>query len=323
MDRAVRGLGNALLSIYGSWRARRYEVKNTIVIACTGRGGSTWLAQILSALPKHHLLWEPLHWRTNPDCQKFGFGRPVYIRPDGHTPEQYDYLLRILTGRTLPSAINSSRYFQPADLLQLQAYIAKFVTANMMLPWLVNAFGVRAVYMLRHPCAVVSSQITHGAWEDVGKSFCFHETLFEDYPHLASVYDRIESHEEILAFNWAVQNFVPLKHPAPHDWCTVTYEQLVRSGLAEVERLFRYLGEPMPPNVSVHFHTASATTVEKSNVTQNKDPLTGWTERLDAKQIDTILQVVHDTGITLYDERLEPDEMTFDFLTSHDARSTS
>jgi len=161
-DSFLRSLGNRALDAYGAWRARRYDVENTIVVACTGRGGSTWLAQIIASLPRHHLLWEQLHWRTNPECQEYGFGEPIYLTKERAMPEQERFVRRILTGQTLPSAINSSRYFEPWDLVRVRAYVAKFVTANMLLPWMVETFGVQAVFMIRHPCAVVASQMAYG-----------------------------------------------------------------------------------------------------------------------------------------------------------------
>ncbi len=306
LDRAARDVGNAALDAYGAWRAKSYDLENTIAVACTGRGGSSWLAQMLGTLPGYHILWEQLHWRTNPESTSYGFGYPVYIPSGAEAPTQQRYLEHVLRGRKLSAGINSSRYFQPLSLLLHRGYVVKFVNANMLLPWMTETFPVRAVFMIRHPCAVVSSQLVHGAWDGLPKEHCYHEELFERHPHLSSIYERIDAIEERLAFNWAVQNFVPLSSSSTR-WITTSYERLVTDELEEVKRLFEGLGESVPRETEKMFHRPSATTVESSNVAQDRNPLTGWTERLRPAQIDTILSVVQDVGIEAYSNALEPD----------------
>jgi len=307
-DRTLRQIGNQLLDAYGTWRAQRYDVSDTIVVACTGRGGSTWLAQIISSLPRHHILWEQLHWRTNPACQTYGFGRPVYLTEENASEEQASYLHKVLTGGTLPSAINTSQYFEPWSLLRLRSYVAKLVTANMLLPWLVERFGVRAVLMVRHPCAVVASQIRHGRWDELDKSFCKHTALFDEYPHLARIFDSVHTKVELLAFNWAVQNFVPLTHPTQDRWITTTYETLVVDRMDEVHRIFRGLGEEVPSKAESMLDQSSATALNSQTDHRSQKQLSKWKRQLSSKEMDQILRVAHDTGICAYGEGIYPQQ---------------
>ncbi len=306
LNNYFRRLGNKTLEVYGEWLAQSYGVEDTIVVACTGRGGSTWLAQIIASLPHHHILWEQLHWRTNPESQKYGFGEPVYLTKEIVTAEQERYLHDVLTGQTLPTAVRSGKYFQPWSLLTLRAYVAKFVTANMLLPWLVDTFDVRAVYMIRHPCAVVASQLRHGAWDGVEKSFCRHPALFDAYPHLRELFEDIEHHEEVLAFNWAVQNFIPLSVSPPRPWITTTYETLVEEGMDEASRIFNALDEEVPTRAHSMFHRPSVTTDAQSNVAQNKNPLVGWRNELSTRHVDRILSITHQAGLPFYTEAVRP-----------------
>jgi len=305
VPRSLRKLGNAALDLYGGWRSNRYDARQSIGVFCTGRGGSTWLAQIVASAPKHHMLWEPLHWKTDPEARSRGFGEPRYI-PRGKTlPEAEAHVRSVLEGKTLSRVINSSRYFHPLDLLRVDAYVVKFVTATMMLPWISDTFGLRSIHMVRHPCAVVSSQLVHGAWDDVEKSFIEHPVLFEDYPHLGSIFDRITSHEEILAFNWAIQNWIPLS-ANPQKWLTTTYERLVDQGLDEVNRLFRGLDLDMPSEARRMLQTPSATTIEKDERSKSTERLARWRSHLTPRQVDLILSIVHEVGITGYSDELRP-----------------
>ena len=235
-----------------------------------------------------------------------GFGEPRYI-PRGKTSlrGRSAHVRSVLEGKTLSRVINSSRYFHPLDLLRVEAYVVKFVTATMMLPWMSDTFGLRSVHMVRHPCAVVSSQLVHGAWDEVEKSFVEHPVLFEKHPHLGSIFDRVTTHEQILAFNWAIQNWIPLA-VAPHDWLTTTYEHLVDQGLNEVNRLFQGLGLAVPSKARHMLQTPSATTVEGDERSQPDGRLSRWRSHLDAHQTDQILSVAHDVGVTGYSDDLRP-----------------
>ncbi|MDX1532278.1 MAG: hypothetical protein R3362_12180, partial [Rhodothermales bacterium] len=113
--------------------------------------------------------------------------------------------------------------------------------------------------------------------------------------------------EEVLAFEWAIQAYVPLAQPAPHPWLLTTYEGLVREGPAELERIFAYLGEPVPEAARAGLRAPSATTVTDSNVARGRDPLAGWRKKLDAEAVDSILRVAHAVGVRGYTDDLEPD----------------
>lgn len=39
----------------------------------------------------------------------------------------------------------------------------------MLLPWIVKNFNVNPILLIRHPCAVVNSQIRHENWNHIGK----------------------------------------------------------------------------------------------------------------------------------------------------------
>jgi hypothetical protein len=197
-------------------------------------------------------------------------------------------------------------YFHPIDLLRIEAYVVNFVTANMMLPWMCEVFGLRSIHMVRHPCAVVSSQLVHGAWEEIEKSFVEHPALFNKSPHLGAIFERIETHEEILAFNWAIQNWVPLSSSTSEKWLTTTYERLVDDGLDEVDRLFQGLGIKTPQKAHQMLRTPSATTVTDDQRSESDGRLARWRSHLRSRQIDQILTVVHDVGVTGYTENLRP-----------------
>lgn len=308
LARKLYPVADVVLGAYGRLRARRYDLRNTILVSSSGRGGSTWLAEIIATLPHRVLLWEPLHLGNNPDCARHGFTWQNYIRSGVDAPDKRVYLDRLFRGRELSTRTLTSLHFNLLHFLSSRGYVVKFVNANMMLYWMLQQFPLRTVLMVRHPCAVIASQLVHGSWAGLSKEACtIPEFLFEDYPHFRHVFERISEPEEVLAFEWATQTCVPLSQPLPHPWYLTTYEGLVEHGREEVGRIFSYLGEPVPQAAYERLATASATTVSNSNVSAGKNPLVGWRTRLVSKQIDNILRVTHEMGIDYYTDGLVPD----------------
>jgi len=298
-----------LLKVYSDLRKSNYDIRQTIIVASSPRGGSTWLAELISTLPGSQILWEPLHPGNNPICKQFGFTWQNYpsFRFDSSARQQ-QYMYDILTGADLSTRLVHPRYFDALQIFYLRRYIIKFVNANMILSWILELFPVRAILMLRHPCAVVSSQMLHGAWSSITRDSMptlVPQKLLEDYPYLKPISETLHSLEELLAFFWAIQNLIPLQKRDPA-WLLTTYERMVTHGNEEILRLFNYLDEPIPKTASLQLRKPSSTTKNYSNVAQGRDPLTGWRSNLTAKQIDLILATVHNVGITCYTEDYMP-----------------
>ncbi len=74
--------------------------------------------------------------------------------------------------------------------------------------------------LIRHPCAVVSSQLRWGANVDK-RQFFVPPGLLDDFPHLERVFDRLKSREEVLAFEWAIQQVPALSYAQPYPWLIV------------------------------------------------------------------------------------------------------
>jgi hypothetical protein len=180
------------------------------------------------------------------------------------------------------------------------------VNANLLLPHLVETFSVPAVQMIRHPCAVVSSQLAHGSWDHIDKSnHTVPPGLFEDYPHLSKVYERMDSLIELLAFDWAVQNYIPLCQPVPLPWYLTTYERMVLNGESEAQAISRTFDLSLP----VERHDLSTPSATASGDTESpRDRLLKWRKNLEPRQVDKILSIAHAVGIECYTESPTPNE---------------
>jgi len=317
LERAIaRSAVNPVLQTWGHWQARSYDLSNTIILASSPRGGSTWLAEIVGTLPGYPLLYEPLNRNRNPECHRLGFTSVTYMPVDADADDatKKTYLYQVLTGANLSSRLASLSHFRPDHYLRFKGYLVKFIHANLLLYWMLHQFPIRAVFMVRHPCAVVSSQLQNPYWQYAhsrdwvnSMSEVISENLLRDYPHLLEVYRTVKTKEEGLAFIWAMQNYVPLNQPHPHPWYLMSYERLVMDGKREINRLFHYLKEAVPTQAYEQLTTPSRTTQAGSNVLSGKSRLSGWQEKLTPQQIDSILAIVHRVGIDFYSDALEPD----------------
>jgi len=285
------------LRAWGSMVARRYDITRTIVIACAGRSGATWLAEILGTLPGYPVIWEPLHLGTNPTSRRYGFDWNTYIPIGASVPGKREYLEDVLTGRALCLELLTRRQFALSQFLWFRGFVVKLTLGNLLLPWMVREFPVRAVLMIRHPCAVVASQMKHQGWDVVGPdNLTVPDGVLRDFPRLQGCLAMVSSREEALAFDWAMQTLIPLSAPEPHAWHFLTYEGLIANGAGEVERLFASLQEEAPAAAFARLKTPSAT------ASRNRDPLNDWRSALRPNQVQAILRVTREAGLDFYGE---------------------
>lgn len=153
-------------------KAKNYDLRKTRLIVCPGRSGSTWLAELSAQTPGYSIIWEPLHPGNNPVCRNHGFGWQTYLSANAHAPKEKEYLHRILSGKEVSVRTLTSLELDLLDLAQKDGgFVVKMVQGNMILPFVVEHFTVKAVFMMRHPCAVVASQVRHGGWDHITKKY--------------------------------------------------------------------------------------------------------------------------------------------------------
>jgi hypothetical protein len=296
------------LDLWGKSLSRGYDPRNTVVISGSPRGGTSWVAEVIATTPGSLLLWEPLEPSSHPNIlEKLGIGYDPYVphdlrvTPDMPEKALYEYLKDVIAGRvpfTEYLRFLRWRHLPVRNLLSLERYIVKFIRGNLLLYWLLREFQLKGVLILRHPCAVVASQM-HFAWKNALQWRTRWVPFLERYdPSLLKVVDSLRTDEEVLAMDWAVTNLVPLRQPKPHPWLLVAYEDLV-SSIKEWERLCSHISCPVPP---VGIITKESTTTRLRD-TESKAmfSLDKWRKHLSEKQIDAILRVCSDMGIDFYD----------------------
>lgn len=272
-----------------------HSLDDTTLICGTPRSGTTWVAQTIAADPGSAVLFEPLHPDNVPLVRQAGFSWMQYVPPGTDWPSGERVLRRIFEGRIL-NAWTAQEIDRPQ---RVTTWVVKCVRANRLLPWLSERLPVRTLLVVRHPCAVVASQIAAG-WpppKDPGDS-----RLDSDFPQIAAVRHSATTPDEIRALRWAIDTLVPLSHAKGRGWAVVTYEQLAR-GQEAWREVFERWGVPLPLRFGERVAAASSTTLDSS---REHDRISGWTKQLDAEQVRQILDVCRPLGLDLYGPDPEP-----------------
>jgi len=295
-----RSLGPALVRLTAD---RKYDIAETLVVAGSPRSGTTWLAEVLSTLPRSAILFEPEHMLQVPEARRAGLDWHVMKQPGDQWPEGDAYFQRVLHGRVVTpwtvSHLPLNRAFAP------RRWIVKFVDANLMLGWLATRFPIRApVLVLRHPCAVVGSQLRRGWQLDHAPRLA---AFFERFPQFREYVESLKDPLEWSAAHWCMHTYAPLALPQPWPFLLTTYEQATRDPGVEFSRLLTSWNLPMPADLIERTQRPSGTTDLGSGLRQGDDSGAGWRRSLTPEQIKKVLLVVREFGLDFYDENAQPD----------------
>lgn len=280
-----------------------FDINQSIIISGVPRGGSSWFAEVVNTLPGSAVLWEPLHLKYYPIFKDLNFKWRQYIDENNTDPTIKSTFDKLLSGNNLTPGVVKKTDMQ--DLISADYLIVKFCRANRMLPWLTTTYSFKKViHLLRHPCAVVASQLKYGAWNDVGNSFTEEELKPDGFiENYYEILKKVDSPEKKLAAMWCLDNLIPLSYSNKR-WVTIYYEELMRSPKTELDKI----DLPFPSQTIENITKPSSTTKDGSPITDNnvEKQLSYWKETLSDVQIQNILNLVMEFNIKVYNENIFP-----------------
>lgn len=282
---------------------RQYDLAESLVVAGSPRSGTTWLAEVLSTLPRSAILFEPEHMLQVPAARRAGLDWHVMKLPGEDWPEGDRYFERVLRGQVVTPWTTS--HLPLGRAIAPRRWIVKFVDANLMLGWLATRFPIRApVLVLRHPCAVVGSQLRRG-WrlDHAPRTAAFFARFPQFQSYVASLHDPVEW----SAAHWCIHAYVPLSLPRPWPFLVTSYEQATREPEQEFGRLFEHWRLPLPADLVARTRRPSGTTDLGSGLHQEKGESAGWRKALTAEQAARVLAVVREFGLDFYSDDPLPD----------------
>jgi hypothetical protein len=280
---------------------RRYS--GTIIVAGSGRSGTTWLGNIIAG-DEYRILFEPFDQRRVPEFS--GLSLRPYFRPTRDYPQWRPMIEKVIKGDIANEWVDQ-------DLARLDGsrapagVLIKEIRANGVLAWLERNFGCKIVFLLRHPCAVIASRMKL-KWETHIDAFLSQPELMEDhlYPY-EDVMKRAETDVEKHAIMWCVENFIPLNQMKQHNWITCRYEELVDNAAAEVHRILLLLGLDFTDSRRRAIAEVVRTN-RKVGLTEKRHFLDAWQKAFTQREMTDIGRIVQMFGLTVYNNYMPQEQ---------------
>ena len=277
-----------------------------IVILSSPRSGSTWLGNVLSAVPNSCVLFEPLHLVHVPESKQAGFTWRTYLPVSSKWNKGRAFLKRVFKGQVINEWTSREMSFRQAKKAEMM--IVKFVRASRLIPWICKEFEVRAtILLIRHPCAVLASQMKSKDWSNAKRPGL--PAYLEEFPQFQNVISNTQGTEEHLAAIWALDQLPPFLESQPHPWIFITYEELYLRPGETIEKIRQTCGLPIDSKLAMTKISKKSSVTYKSGISG----ISGWKEQFSKSQVDRILKTIHALGLSFYTEEIEPD---YDLLNS-------
>ncbi|MHA2215353.1 MAG: hypothetical protein ACXACY_05445 [Candidatus Hodarchaeales archaeon] len=299
------------------------NIRETIVVSGSPRSGTSWLGPLIGRAPGYCYSHEPLQLKQFPGGKRVGLEWRTHIHPDESKSEIEDYMGKVLTGQIgKPRPVDGGGFI---SILKNRKLVVKFVRANRMLGWLNRRFPSKAiVVILRHPCAVVSSQITmgegdKGPWKNVTppeqdtiQSHFGGRIPDEAVEKFGDLLKSIETREGTLAATWCLDHYFLFNHYLNSKtlktcpWIFTSYESLLEEGLDEFKRIYSEIGIDVPYNLEGYMKKPSNVSSSDLNLINLERQLSKWKDKLTDEQIDEILGIVKEFKLDFYTEDTRP-----------------
>ncbi len=285
---------------------KSFDPEKNFYIFSDPRGGSTWLAELISNIPSTAILWEPLHLTYSDAFQRLDFHGRQFIPENTNWKEAEQVFNKVFSGKSWN--IFSSQMTNPLELILADKLIIKFCRGNRLIPWLIEHYHFRykPVHMIRHPFSVVQSQLNQGAWNYEWNEYRLPASPFTEFEqgHLPFL-KGIKTKEELLTAIWCISNKQTLEHQGNgRDWIFITYEDLFLKPKATLKLIFDEWGLEIPKGID--FTKQSRTS--KGTFTEDKmKQLSKWKDYFNQHQIRKMLRVIDYFQIKQYSDAVLPE----------------
>ena len=315
------------------------------LIAGSGRSGTTWIQDALATANGLRPVFEPLHPHVSEIGDRYAHRA---IASDHDEPELRQFLEEVCAGRrhvlwtTYRRQVRwlfppPAEFWSKHDAGRVWRHWGKFlkdfpmlavagrrrdplvkcIRANLMLGWLSRNCGWKVVLVIRHPGAVIESEL-RGSWnarfalDRFRNDARLKELTFGRYAGLLS---RDLKPVEALAARWAIENQWVAEAAASNGVTVVFYERLRTSPEREWERIRRALSLPKVPAMDILERPSQQSSPNKSGARAKEATDPRWIHALTAGHLAMIQGVLDQAEVTLYSMRdPNPNEQAIDAI---------
>lgn len=309
----ARELGNAVF-------IDRSGSAQTTVLYSSGRSGSTWLSEILGSVPGTRIIFEPFHPRRG--LAELAEYRYRHIEPGQTAPILEEAYGGILKGqRTTPWIEHLNR---PTTMIYKRRLV-KLVRANLLFPWLANRYpDQKHVLLLRHPAAVVLSQVRNG-W-NLSSARIRDQADLRQSPAISALGSfgwPTSGFLSNLVF-WAAENRVAIDHALKSNTMIVFYEHICLSPAEVLDELSRFLGISLPTSALERLDKVSWSSSADIGSMSVSEKISRWKNDLSEEQASQVAQVLESCGLDqFYSLESKPVATGMEIVRKHNLRISS
>lgn len=268
-----------------SWERNR-DLNQTVILAGSGRSGTSWLAEYLRRSGSFRYLWEPFHTGRVPGAKQH-LGPSPYLPPNADRPQAEQFVETVLRGQIKSPWIDSRQRGIIFD-----RRLVKTIRANLMLKWLKGLFPeVRCLLLLRHPYAVSQSRVRLG-WDARLSDFLNQERLIEEHLHpFLPVLERAQDAWDRQIIRWCVETLVPLRELERGDVELIFYEDLVRNYPESLEQTVQRMGYPPSKHQGRAYQRSSSSKMGLGGAQQGLEQWQGTVEDKAMQRVQHYLEL--------------------------------
>lgn len=268
------------------------DYRDSLVLAGTGRSGTTWISEVINYRNEYRLMDEP---DRNGRIEAFAhFNAIQYIRPDDDNSAYLEPLALALSGR-----LRNDWADRFNTRIVSNKRLVKFIRASLYLKWLVDHFpGLRVALLMRHPCAVCLSQ-SRLDWEiDLHDILLVQPQLMADF--LEPFRDQIAAADTLFEkrlWMWCVENYVALAQLEPGDVHLAFYESFCEEPTKEIERLFNFYGKEWDASIDEAMRKPSNSSKPDSAIVTGKSRVDSWMKHITDDQRELARHMLRQFGL--------------------------
>lgn len=270
--------------------------KNSILLAGSGRSGTTWIADLINYQNQYRYLFEPFNPVRSDLCR--GKLTPhKYIRANQQDSTLFEVVESLLSGKVRNISID----FCNRGLVYRKRLI-KAICVNLALKWIrANFPEMPIILLLRHPCAVANSRVKRG-WGQVGTGEVFlrQKELMNDFlapfEHELRCFSDLTLFEKYI-FVWCIHHHVILKQFKPGEIHLAFYESFCIRPREAIERLFSFIGQRFDDSVFVKLKQPSGSSRSNSAIMTGSNLIDAWKKDVDMSQIHRAVEILNMFGL--------------------------
>ena len=296
-----------------------------IVVLGFGRSGTTWIADIISKSLGKLILFEPIHPSVTDIAEELAYSSisdnitNKLISLYNNIFNQNHRKMWLLRNHVPDRLENISGDF--LELLWNKCEIGgiKEIRANFLIDWYLKNMDAKIVFIIRHPCATVSSikgrpNFWEFGWPRTYEIF-LQKTIFsqtyKNHPiqNNINLIKSVKSYEEKIAIMWAITHAISLPKMKELNLPVIIYENLYDDPFNVSRELLTYLGYPQAPIHPSYLFTPSMTTLKTIHGIKDleeRKKKKGWSffweERLTDNDVKAIMHIVNEFGIDIFNE---------------------